>query len=53
MMITGDKLETAENIGYLTNLIKRDYKIHHLRSNEPDVKAKATEIVSMLQRFPD
>ena len=31
MMITGDKLETAENIGYLANFIKQDskvYKIH-------------------------
>jgi len=27
MMITGDKLETAENIGYLSYLIKENYKV--------------------------
>ena len=33
MMITGDKLQTAENIGFLANLIKKDFKIVHIRTN--------------------
>ena len=32
MMITGDKLETAENIGYLSQMIKEDYKVVRLSS---------------------
>ena len=27
MMITGDKLETAENIGYLANFIKQEAQV--------------------------
>lgn len=30
MMITGDKLETAENIGYLAHLIKENYLVFRL-----------------------
>ena len=31
-MLTGDKLETAENIGHLTNLISPTTKIFHVRN---------------------
>lgn len=37
MMITGDKLETAENIGYLSHLIKEDYKVYKLSADIQDV----------------
>jgi phospholipid-translocating ATPase len=30
-MITGDKLETAENIGYLSNFISQNSKVFRLR----------------------
>lgn len=48
MMITGDKLETAENIGYLANLIKKEFKIVRIRSNVPDARELATGIVEEL-----
>jgi phospholipid-translocating ATPase len=31
VMITGDKLETAENIGYLSNFISQNSKVFRLR----------------------
>ena len=40
MMITGDKLETAENIGYLAKLIKDDYKVVKLESSIDDLRMK-------------
>jgi len=33
-MLTGDKLETAENIGYATNLIAKDTKVFKVRTND-------------------
>jgi len=33
VMITGDKLETAENIGYLSNLISKESRVFRLREN--------------------
>jgi magnesium-transporting ATPase (P-type) len=33
MMITGDKLETAENIGYLSQLIREDYRVFRLSAD--------------------
>jgi len=33
-MLTGDKLETAENIGYATNLIARDTKVFKVQTND-------------------
>jgi phospholipid-translocating ATPase len=33
MMITGDKLETAENIGYLANFIKQDSKVFKIHAD--------------------
>ena len=32
-MLTGDKLETAENIGYLSNLITKDSKVFRVPQN--------------------
>ena len=40
MMITGDKLETAENIGYLAKLIKDEYKVVKLESSIDDLRTK-------------
>ncbi len=40
MMITGDKLETAENIGYLARLIKNDYQVVRLSSAIVDLKTE-------------
>jgi phospholipid-translocating ATPase len=37
MMITGDKLETAENIGYLSQLIREDYRVYRLSADIDDV----------------
>lgn len=39
-MITGDKLETAENIGYLAKLIKDEHKVVKLESNIEDLRSK-------------
>lgn len=36
MMITGDKLETAQNIGYLSELIREDYKVYSLSADIED-----------------
>jgi magnesium-transporting ATPase (P-type) len=40
MMITGDKLETAENIGYLAKLIKLNFKVVRLTADTVDLKAR-------------
>jgi len=40
MMITGDKLETAENIGYLAKLFKKDDDIYHLSAKIDNVLTK-------------
>jgi phospholipid-translocating ATPase len=39
-MLTGDKLETAENIGYLCNLITKETKIFRIKSNNDDLELK-------------
>lgn len=36
MMITGDKLETAENIGYLANFIKEEAKIFRFEAENTE-----------------
>ncbi|KAL4513065.1 hypothetical protein ABPG72_017750 [Tetrahymena utriculariae] len=36
-MLTGDKLETAENIGYLCNLLNNQTKVFRVQSHYPDV----------------
>jgi magnesium-transporting ATPase (P-type) len=38
MMITGDKLETAENIGYLAQLIREDYSVFRLSVEVLDIR---------------
>lgn len=35
-MLTGDKLETAENIGHATNLIAKDTKCFKIRTHDID-----------------
>jgi magnesium-transporting ATPase (P-type) len=45
MMITGDKLETAENIGYLAHLIKEHYLVFRLSTDITDIQDKALRIV--------
>jgi phospholipid-translocating ATPase len=41
MMITGDKLETAENIGYLAQLIREDYLVFKLSADVLDLRERA------------
>lgn len=45
MMITGDKLETAENIGYLAQLIKEHFLVFRLSTDITDIQEKAYRIV--------
>lgn len=40
MMITGDKLETAENIGYLAQLIREDYSVFRLSADVMDLRER-------------
>lgn len=40
MMITGDKLETAENIGYLAQLIREDYSVFRLSVGVMDLRER-------------
>ena len=40
MMITGDKMETAENIGYLAKLIKSSFKVVRLTADTVDLRSK-------------
>ncbi len=44
-MLTGDKLETAENIGYLCNLISRDTKVFRIQA---EYMEEATYYISIL-----
>jgi len=37
-MLTGDKLETAENIGFSCKLIQKDFKKLYLRRSDPKRK---------------
>lgn len=51
-MLTGDKLETAENIGYSTNLISKTTKVFKIRANTAEgVKTKLTKIKKKIQHF--
>lgn len=45
MMITGDKLETAENIGYLAQLIKESHVVIRLSADIINIQEKAERIV--------
>ena len=53
MMITGDKLETAENIGYLAKLIKDDYKVVKLESCIEDLRTKCEDLLVELEHDAD
>lgn len=46
VMITGDKLETAENIGYLSNFITDQAKIYRLKENMPNWPYQITTIMA-------
>ncbi len=39
-MITGDKLETAENIGYLSNFIHEGSQVFRIKDESPDVRGE-------------
>lgn len=56
-MLTGDKLETAENIGFSCKLIQSDYKKVYLKQDreeesvtEKDLQRKYEQILSQLSR---
>ena len=50
MMITGDKMETAENIGYLARLIKEDFKVVKLESSIDNLQSKCEELLMELEK---
>ena len=45
-MITGDKLETAENIGYLSNFIDSEAYVFRIRENTRDMELMVSDIVN-------
>ena len=45
MMITGDKLQTAENIGYLARLIKENDILYRLSANIENIVERTKQIV--------
>ena len=45
MMITGDKLETAENVGYLARLIREDFKVVRLTSGIEDLRERCESLL--------
>lgn len=47
-MLTGDKLETAENIGYSCRLIQQDFKKMYIMEND-DLNTKYNELRGMVQ----
>ena len=49
-MITGDKLETAENIAYSCNLLSRQWKIYEIRSNSV-VSKRLEQIIEELRQL--
>lgn len=50
MMITGDKLETAENIGYLARLIREDFEIVRISSEVNDLRAESQNILDQIRK---
>lgn len=48
MMITGDKLETAENIGYLARLIREDFHVVRLVSDLEDLPGESEKLLSQI-----
>ena len=53
MMITGDKLETAENIGYLAKFIKEEYKVVTFSANVVDLRSRCEDLLKDLDRDND
>lgn len=49
MMITGDKLETAENIGYLAQLIREEYAVFRLSAEVVELRERVGCIVRELE----
>lgn len=43
-MLTGDKLETAENIGRSCNLLTEDMLVLYIRSSDVNIEDKLTEL---------
>lgn len=51
-MLTGDKLETAENIGYATNLISHTTKVFRIKVTSPEeANEKLKKIKNKIQLF--
>jgi len=51
-MLTGDKLETAENIGYSTNLISKSTKVFKIRATTKEqTKLKLQKIQKKIKAF--
>jgi magnesium-transporting ATPase (P-type) len=48
-MITGDKLETAENIGYLAQLIQENFSVFRLSAEVLDLRERVQRIVHELE----
>jgi phospholipid-translocating ATPase len=49
-MITGDKMETAENIGYLAKLIKEDFKVVRLAATIADLRVRCEDLLIELEK---
>lgn len=43
-MLTGDKLETAQNIGRSCNLLPEDMLVLYIRSSDVNIQDKLTEL---------
>lgn len=52
VMITGDKLETAENIGFLSNFISENSKIYRLKDGSQNFMADIQKIGYDLTQRP-
>ena len=50
MMVTGDKLETAENIGYLTRLIKYNFRVVRLTNEIEDLRSECRRLFNDLSK---
>lgn len=49
-MLTGDKLETAENIGYSCRLIQADFKTMFIKATD-DLNEKYNEYIGKVQEY--
>lgn len=48
-MLTGDKLETAENIGYSCKLIQEDFKKYVIFEGD-DLNARTSELITQIEQ---